>query len=337
MTYPARFPDVGTAVAKERQRTCHARQVDGQERTFTVLRLQNHPRRLAVVRLLLGSLVAATPWFASPASAQMLPWGWSMADVGAPSSAGGANFGPGAIAVSSGGTDINGTSDQFTLLYRTLAGDGTLIARVATLQSADPLSQGGLMIRESLAPGARHVAVLVTPGGTVFRSRVSDGANTQSVAVAAGAGPVWLKLDRLSNVFIASQSFDGVTWQFVGSAPVPLSPTAFVGLAVASHKSGAVATANVTNVSVIGNGVLPAGWSGNDIGTPAITGGSTSGGANFLLDSAGTGIAGGGDQFRYVYQQRSGDVDVVARVAGFDATTPGALAGIMMRQSMAGG
>lgn len=257
-----------------------------------------------------------------------------MVDIGNPSSSGGANFGPATMTVSSGGTDIDGTADQFTFLHRTLTGDGTLTARVATLQSADPLSQSGLMIREALTAGSRHVAVLATPGGMFVRSRVADGASTESTPTVAGAVPVWLKLDRIANVFIASQSVDGVTWQFVGSGVVPLSQTVFVGLAVASHKKGAVATAGMTNVSVIGNGALPAGWAGSDVGSPAVVGGSTSGGTNFILDSAGTGVFGGGDQLRYVYQRRSGDVDIVARVTRFDTATPAALAGVMVRQNL---
>ena len=157
--------------------------------------------------VLLLALLAA-PGVVPDAISQTL----TAADIGGPAAPGMASFG-GAITVSSRGWDVNGTSDQFTFVYRSLTGDTTLVARVDSLQNVDPWAQAGLMIRESLAANANHAYVLASAGsGVVFRSRKSAKAGTNQAKPLSGGAPAWLKLERRGSTFTASLSADGVTW-----------------------------------------------------------------------------------------------------------------------------
>ena len=124
-------------------------------------------------------LLAVTPWTATNADAQSLPAGWSVIDIGKPPSAGTAAFATPTLTQKSKGFDVNGTKDQFTFAYKSISGDVTLIARVATLSAADPASLAGLMIRTSSSATQRHVSVFATPSKGVFeRHRASNGGST---------------------------------------------------------------------------------------------------------------------------------------------------------------
>src|SRR5689334_4590406 len=61
---------------------------------------------------------------------------------------------------------------------------------------------------------------------------------------------------------------------------------------------------------------LPAPWNAQDIGSPAIAGTASfdqSTGA-FGISAAGSGVGGRSDQFTFIYQQVTGDVEIIARV-----------------------
>ena len=64
-----------------------------------------------------------------------LPAGWTSQDVGNPAAAGQAQYDPVTETwiIRGGGTGIRSTSDQFQYTYKTLSGDGELVARVVSL------------------------------------------------------------------------------------------------------------------------------------------------------------------------------------------------------------
>ena len=72
---------------------------------------------------------------------------------------------------------------------------------------------------------------------------------------------------------------------------------------------------------------LPAPWSAQDVGNPAIAGSSSFDQGQFTVNASGTDIWDSSDQFHFVYQQVTGDVDVVARVDSLANTDPWAKAG----------
>ena len=82
---------------------------------------------------------------------------------------------------------------------------------------------------------------------------------------------------------------------------------------------------------------MPSGQADADIGSPAITGSASFAQGTYTISAAGSDIWGIADQFHYVYQQVTGDVDVSARVASLTNTDVWAKAGIMIRASLNAG
>jgi hypothetical protein len=153
--------------------------------------------------------------------------------------------------VTAAGADIWGTADAFHYVYKALTGDGTIVARVASLRQAASWSKAGVMIRESLSAASTHAFMLVSAAkGVAFQWRGTTGGTSSSLAGSLAAAPRWLKLVRSGNTFTGSESADGVTWTTVGSASIPMSAsTVYIGLAVTSHSSSATTTATIDNVS----------------------------------------------------------------------------------------
>ena len=183
-----------------------------------------------------------------------LPAGWASADVGAVSLPGSASSTDGtAFTVQASGADIWGTSDQFHYVYRTLTGDGTIIARVATLENSHQWTKAGVMMRASLAPASAHASMFVTPGGTnglAYQRRINDGDISVHTSGGAGAPPVWVALWRTGNIIQAFRSDDGVNWVWIGGDTFQMPETIYIGLAVTSHDTGVVTTATFDGVSV---------------------------------------------------------------------------------------
>jgi subtilisin family serine protease/regulation of enolase protein 1 (concanavalin A-like superfamily) len=80
---------------------------------------------------------------------------------------------------------------------------------------------------------------------------------------------------------------------------------------------------------------VPTPWLARDVGAPSPAGASTYNSGTFTITASGVDIWGTSDQFHFVYQQLSGDVDVVARVDSLATTHSWAKAGIMVRESLA--
>jgi len=169
----------------------------------------------------------------------------------------------GTITMSGGGTDIWNTADQFRFACKQLNGDGTMIAKVESVGNTDPWAKAGVMIRESLEPGARFAAVYATPGnGVRYQARLLNGAAaTSDTSVAtpeqiALKTPVWIKVERKGSSFSCSYSMDGVKWTSMSWNPQTINMTAgavYIGLAVTSHNATATTTAVFSNVATTGN------------------------------------------------------------------------------------
>jgi len=81
--------------------------------------------------------------------------------------------------------------------------------------------------------------------------------------------------------------------------------------------------------------VLPTPWSAQDVGNPAIAGSATFDQGTFAITAAGSDIGGKSDQFTFVYQRVTGDVDVIARVDSVSAADTWSNSGVMIRSSLA--
>ena len=85
-----------------------------------------------------------------------------------------------------------------------------------------------------------------------LQSRVAKASTTTSTTGGTGDVPAWLRLVRVGNTLSASSSPDGMVWTAVGT-PVTIATmpaTINVGIGVASHTTGAMATGVFSNVTV---------------------------------------------------------------------------------------
>src|SRR5208282_6339589 len=98
--------------------------------------------------------------------------------------------------------DIGSTADAFHFVYVTNSGNCTIVARVSSEQNIDPWSKAGVMIRDSLAPGAANAFMAVTPGnGVTWQYRSSDGGQTATNNTTGLSAPCWVMLMCSSNAF----------------------------------------------------------------------------------------------------------------------------------------
>ncbi len=80
---------------------------------------------------------------------------------------------------------------------------------------------------------------------------------------------------------------------------------------------------------------LPSPWSAQDIGNPAIAGSASFSQGAFTISASGEDIWGQSDQFTFVYQQITGDVEIIARVDSVTGANWWSKSGVMVRSSLA--
>ncbi|MEQ1850143.1 MAG: fibronectin type III domain-containing protein [Chthoniobacteraceae bacterium] len=193
---------------------------------------------------------------------------WLSQDIGSVGIVGSMTTSGATITVSGSGADIYGTADGFRFAYRTISGDATVVARVATQTRANAYSKAGVMIRETLGSGSKHALMALTPdfGGEMDYRAATGGTTSQFVynpATPRVAAPYWVRIVRQGNVLTGSVSANGTAWQQVGTTTVSMTAAVYVGLAVTSHNNSALSTATFDNVSIPGQAVgLSAGPTG---------------------------------------------------------------------------
>jgi regulation of enolase protein 1 (concanavalin A-like superfamily) len=270
---------------------------------------------------------------AATALAQSVSAPWSSADIGNPVLAGTASLLNGTFTLEAAGTDIWGTADQFRFVYQAVPGNVDIRARVDAVSAADAWSRAGVMIRANLTAGSPHaVAVVSSANGIAFQRRTAAGGVSTSTAGPLAAPPRWVRLVRAGTNVTAYSSADGSTWAVIGTDTIALGATAYVGLAATSHSPSARTTVKISDVAV--TGTLPAGQSATDIGAPALRGSTQFVSGFYVITGAGTDIWDSADQFQYVYEQLSGDLDVVAHVTSLSFADSWSKVGVMIRETL---
>ena len=118
------------------------------------------------------------------------PGPWQGQDIGAVGQPGNARYSAGTFTVSGSGADIWGTEDAFRYLYQPLPYDGDLVVRVAAVDGTHAWTKAGVMIRESLTPGSRHVSMFVSPGkGVAYQRRLTTGRTSLHTTAAMATAP----------------------------------------------------------------------------------------------------------------------------------------------------
>lgn len=173
-------------------------------------------------------------------------------NVGSFTPAGSYSENSGIYTVNGAGSDIQGTSDQFQFAYLSLTGNGTITARVDSVENTNAWAKAGVMFRNTLAANSANAFLAMTPGnGATFQYRSSTNGNTTWMNTSGLSAPYWVRLTRSGNNFTAYRSANGVDWTQIGStAAITMNSTVYVGLAVTSHSSGNLNTSVFSNVSV---------------------------------------------------------------------------------------
>jgi len=179
------------------------------------------------------------------------------------------------------GADIWNAADEFRYAYKTLNGDGSMVARVDSLADSDVWAKGGVMIRETIDAGAAFAAVYMTgDNGVRYQARLeADAAAVSDTAVATAEQialrePVWVKIERVGNAFNGYYSVDGENWTDMTWNPqtINMAASVTIGLALTSHNATVATGAAFANVAETGG--VTGNWQVAEIGVAQPTTGN---------------------------------------------------------------
>ena len=134
--------------------------------------------------------------------------------------------------------------ERFQFVYQPLAGDGTIVARLAEFDPGDGAAWAGLLIRENPhQPKAKQAFLgLMWQGGLGFGWREEMWTQPGWVEDKATA-PIWLKLVRFGDVVKAYRSTDGEKWRMMAERRIRMEKLVSVGIVVCctSRQNGSAA------------------------------------------------------------------------------------------------
>ena len=149
------------------------------------------------------------------------------------------------VAIGTGGEAV---TDDYYFVHQSLDGNGSITARVASLDTvlptaggstpphiAVPWAKAGIIIKASTRPGSAYAAVMATPAHGV-RMQYDYTHDTAGLPGAvSAASPRWLRLTRSGDTITGYDSADGRHWAEIGTASLAgLPPTVQAGLFVTS-------------------------------------------------------------------------------------------------------
>ncbi|MBN1506073.1 MAG: hypothetical protein JW955_04460, partial [Sedimentisphaerales bacterium] len=181
----------------------------------------------------------------------------------------------GKMTLTGDGADIWNNSDEFTYAYKSLNGDGSIVARVVSIGAgSNTWAKGGVMIRDSLDGGSMHAMMVMTANtdgaagnGASFQYRnATDGTSGNSDSTAVVAPPYWVKLERFGDSFAGYVSADGSAWINVGTQDVVMTAPVYVGICVTSHAAGEQRTFQFESIKTTGS--VTGAWQGAVIASP---------------------------------------------------------------------
>lgn len=190
-------------------------------------------------------------------------------DVGNPAIAGTVTVSGEGFDITAGGADVWGVKDEFNFVYIEKTGDFDFAARVESLTATHLYTKAGLMAREDLTPGSRHIYFQIFPnnnprnknnGGFEYQYRQIAGAEMKAIYPASFEGtpdfPVtfpnaWIRLKRVGNIFTGYAGTDGKSWKEYATFTLDLPERIYLGAAVTSHKTTEFTTAKFRNIGNI--------------------------------------------------------------------------------------
>ncbi len=188
-------------------------------------------------------------------------------DVGNPAITGMVKITDGGFDIVAGGADVWGIKDEFNFVYLERTGDFDIAARIESLTAPNLYTKAGLMAREDLTPGCRHIYFQVFPnnnarnknnGGYEFQYRQNQSGEMKAIYPSSSAGtpefPVnypntWIRLKRVKNDFTGYYSIDGKNWKVYTTYSLELPEKIYLGPAVTSHNVKESVTAKFRNIA----------------------------------------------------------------------------------------
>ncbi|MES2882426.1 MAG: M14 family zinc carboxypeptidase [Bacteroidota bacterium] len=182
----------------------------------------------------------------------VLPTGFTNGDVGGVTIAGSVCYVSPDYTVRGSGTGLQSTSDQYHFVKRTVSGNHTIVARLASITNTSANAKAGIVFSENTAAGAKRVSLCIIPssGKLEFQFRKMAGGKVTTTSTFSATAPRWLKITRSGNNFSAYHSVNGTTWTLYTTATVSMSSAALAGLATTSGINTATSTALFDNVAV---------------------------------------------------------------------------------------
>ncbi len=173
----------------------------------------------------------------------------------------------GTYTMTGSGADIWDNADQFHFAFKQVTGASAIIAKVESLENTDPFAKAGVMIRDTLEPESRNVAVFINPvNGVRFQYRNIAEGTTDRYFAEGITTPQWVKLERTAGGLVRGYySEDGATWERFNLIQVRMDMPIYIGLAVTSHNTDLTCEAKFSNVSFPNISVDPQ-WTDQDIG-----------------------------------------------------------------------
>jgi regulation of enolase protein 1 (concanavalin A-like superfamily) len=267
-----------------------------------------------------------------------LPPNWTSSDVGDVGADGTAAFDGETWIVTGAGADVWSTADAFQFAWREVAGNFEFKAFVSSVENINVWTKAGLMMRESLAPNARHAFVLATPTATkgiAFQRRPMTGGATMHTPGPKLAPGVWLRLIRTGDTITAYYRDAEDHWVLFGTQTFASLPsTMLVGFAVSSHQRGTSAQAVFDEFEI--NLGSPE-FQSSDVGAVGAPGSSTideDSGPEFTVNGSGADVWGTADEFHFLSREITGDFDFSARVPVVEDVDRWTKAGLMMRDGL---
>lgn len=213
------------------------------------------------------SQVSQKPASTSVKSKAILLAGFKHLDIGNPSIAGTVKITENGFNVTAAGADIWGVRDEFNFVYVERTGDFDIVSRIEGILAAHLYTKAGLMAREDLTPGSRHVYFQAfsdnnprnkNNGGFEFQYRQIKDSSMKAIYPKISGDvrefPVtfpnnWIRLRRVKNDFTGYASTDGKTWKPYTTFSLDLPTKIFLGLALTSHNTTHAASAKFRDIS----------------------------------------------------------------------------------------
>jgi regulation of enolase protein 1 (concanavalin A-like superfamily) len=163
------------------------------------------------------------------------------------------------ITLRGSGSDMWGAADGCYFLSQPVTGDFQITVRALTRPTdTQEWAKTGLMVRDSVAAGARNTHLVLTPQHGMWwqwRRSADDGtADAEVIPHAAVKLPILLRLTRRGNTITAQYSRDeGHSFQPAGQPVIfdpPLASTVYPGLAITAHDESQVSEAKFSGLEI---------------------------------------------------------------------------------------